>query len=250
MYRFLLRPKWVAFTLLVALAAVGMLFLARWQWQRHHERADFNEQVRTNSQMAPEPLDAVLAQQAGGTDPEWRRVIVTGTYLPSPRFSVVNRSQNGQPGRNDVAALQLADGTVVLVNRGFVVLDDDIPPLPSGDSTVTGQLRRSEQRRRGQPADDPDQQLTAIRRIDLDVLAGQFDAPLRPVYLQVLSADPPQPAELQPIAPPSLDGGPHLSYTVQWIIFSVAVLVGWVFAVRRSSRLQQPRTGAVSSEYR
>lgn len=236
MYRFLLRPKWIAFTLLVALAAVGMLFLSKWQWQRHHERADFNEQVRTNSQMPAEPLDAVLAQQSGGIDAEWRPATVTGTYLPSPRFTVVNRAQNGQPGRNDVAALDRGDGTVLLVNRGFVVLDDDIPPLPDGEVTLTGQVRRSEQRRRGQPADDPDAQLTAIRRVDIDVLAGQFDASLQPVYVQVLSADPPQSAELQQITPPSLDGGPHLSYTVQWIVFSIAVVVGWVFAVRRSAR--------------
>lgn len=240
MYRFLLRPKWIAFTLLVALASVSMVFLARWQWQRHQERADFNEQVRDNSQMPAESLDAVLAQQSDGIDAEWRSATVTGTYLPSPRFQVVNRSQNGQPGRNDAAALLLDDGTVLLVNRGFVVLGDDIPPLPTGEVTLTGQVRRSEQRRRGQPADDRDQQLTAIRRIDLDVLAGQFDEQLQPVYIQVLSAEPPQPDGLQPITPPSLDGGTHLSYTVQWIIFSIAAVVGWVFAVRRSAR-SQPR---------
>ena len=33
---------------------------------------------------------------------------------------------------------------------------------------------------------------------------------------------------------PELTEGPHLSYAVQWFIFSAAVAVGWVLAVRKS----------------
>jgi cytochrome oxidase assembly protein ShyY1 len=41
---------------------------------------------------------------------------------------------------------------------------------------------------------------------------------------------------MEPVAFPDLDGGPpHLSYTIQWFIFSIAVAVGWVLAVRKSA---------------
>jgi cytochrome oxidase assembly protein ShyY1 len=31
-----------------------------------------------------------------------------------------------------------------------------------------------------------------------------------------------------------LTDGPHLSYAVQWFIFALCAVVGWVLAVRRS----------------
>jgi cytochrome oxidase assembly protein ShyY1 len=42
------------------------------------------------------------------------------------------------------------------------------------------------------------------------------------------------------VAPPDLDGGPpHLSYAIQWAIFSIAVLVGWALAVRNGINEQK-----------
>src|SRR4051812_1678921 len=38
MYRFLLRPKWIVFHIAVFAAAIGMLGLARWQWNKHLDR--------------------------------------------------------------------------------------------------------------------------------------------------------------------------------------------------------------------
>jgi cytochrome oxidase assembly protein ShyY1 len=237
------RPKWILFTIIAFGAAVAMLLLARWQWQRHGERADFNDAVRRRAAAPVEPLLDVLAD-ADPEEAEWRRVTVQGTFVDTPRFEVVNRSQFGRPGRNDVAALRLEDGSLLIVNRGFVVSDEPIPTTPTGRVELVGQIRTSEQRRTGQPADNPSAQLSSIRRIDLDILASQFDEPLLDVYLQVLDADPPQPSALQPITPPSLDGGPHLSYTVQWSVFSMCVVLGWVLAVRRESRIQRAMPSA------
>ena len=55
------------------------------------------------------------------------------------------------------------------------------------------------------------------------------------MYMEQLSSTPPDAASLQPIVAPTLDEGPHLSYTVQWFFFSLCVVVGWVLAVRRSA---------------
>ena len=54
---------------------------------------------------------------------------------------MVNRSQNGETGRNVVDALQLDDGSLLLVNRGFVRITDDVPPVPPGAVEVVGRLR-------------------------------------------------------------------------------------------------------------
>jgi cytochrome oxidase assembly protein ShyY1 len=106
--------------------------------------------------------------------------------------------------------------------------------VPQGPVEIVGRLRISERRTTGQPADDSSGALTEIRRIDIEVLSKQFDAAVLPMYVEQLESIPADDASLQPIVPPALDEGPHLSYTIQWFIFSVCVIVGWVLAVRRS----------------
>jgi cytochrome oxidase assembly protein ShyY1 len=85
-YRFLLTPKWIAFTLLVV-AVVGVcLAAASWQWSRLHERRDRNEVVLAKQSLAPVPLAEAIALDApleDGDDAEWTIVTATGTYDPA-----------------------------------------------------------------------------------------------------------------------------------------------------------------------
>ncbi len=244
-YRFLFSPKWIAFHVLVAVVVVTMINLAFWQLRRLDERRDFNAQVRANANQPIAEYDDVVTDTTDPSTVEWRRVRVDGTYLPDRQFLVVNRSQNGATGRNVVNALQLADGSLLLVNRGFVPETDDLPAIPQGPIEVVGRLRVSERRATGQQSDESSDALTEIRRIDLGVLSTQFDATVEPMYVEQLESTPPDDASLQPIVAPTLDEGPHLSYTIQWFIFSICVIVGWVLAVRRSIAL---RSGKVAKK--
>ena len=56
------------------------------------------------------------------------------------------------------------------------------------------------------------------------------------MYLELLESNPAEPKSVSAVAFPELGEGPHLSYAVQWAIFSISVAVGWVFAVRKSIR--------------
>ncbi len=238
-YRFLVTPKWIAFHLLVVVAVVTMINLALWQLRRLDERQQFNAQVRANSGQPVVAFDEIRADLANPSTIEWRQVRVTGTYVPDHQFLVVNRSQNGDTGRNVVDALQLDDGSLLVVNRGFVPTADAVPPPPQGSVEVTGRLRVSEQRKTGQPADEAVEDLTEIRRIDIEVLSQQFDATVQPMYVE---AQTPDADSLQPIVDPVLDEGPHLSYAIQWFVFSACVIAGWVLAVRRSIALRSGTT--------
>jgi len=233
-FRFLISPKWIGFHLLVIVLVVTMINLAFWQLRRLDERRQFNAEVRANANQPIATLDEVDPAVATSSAIEWRRVRLAGTYVPGHEFLVVNRSQNGDGGRNVIDALQLADGTLVLVNRGFVREADATPALPAGSIEIVGRLRASERRRTGQPADASTGVLTEIRRIDISILAKQFDATVLPMYVEQLESAPPDAKSLEPIVAPTLDEGPHLSYTIQWFIFSGCVIVGWVLAVRRS----------------
>jgi surfeit locus 1 family protein len=236
-YGFLLRPRWIAFHLLVIAAIVAMINLGFWQLRRLDERRDFNEQVSSRIDLPPEPLDEVVGATTDPDAVEWRSVEASGTYLPAEQFVVVNRSQGGRPGDLVATPLELDDGRILLIERGFVPLDTDSAPAPSGEVEIVGRLRPSQERRRGQLSDPAEGELDQVQRMDIDRLAGQLPGPVVPMYVELVSSTPAETGPFpEPIAAPELDEGPHLSYAVQWFIFAVCVAVGWVLALRHSIR--------------
>jgi cytochrome oxidase assembly protein ShyY1 len=232
MYKFLLTPKWIAFHLLCLLAIGGMITAGFWQLGRYQDREDFKAEVRARSEADVVPFESLDVSDPASV--EWRPVTVTGTYIADPQFQVVNVSQDGASGTDPVNGLLLADGSVLIINRGFVAGTDAVPPAPEGEVTITGRVRLSQTAGFGESSDDGSQALTQIRRVDIDALSQQFEQDVQPVFVDQVDMKY-EPSSVQPVAPPDLDGGPpHLSYTIQWFIFSVAVMVGWVLAVRKS----------------
>jgi surfeit locus 1 family protein len=234
MYGFLVRPRWIGFHLLVAAGVVLMVNLGFWQLRRLDQRRDFNATVEARFDLPATPLDALLAE---GTpdDIEWRRVTASGAYLPDEQVLVVNRSQGGRAGQNVVTPMRLDDGRVLVVNRGFVPLGAEVAAPPPGRVQIEGRARPSQERRTGQLSDPADGDLAEVQRIDLARLERQLPGDVVDVYVDVLVSSPPEPAGApEPVAAPELGEGPHLSYAVQWFIFSIAVAVGWCLAVRRS----------------
>jgi surfeit locus 1 family protein len=241
---FLLRPKWLAFHLLVVAGVVVMINLGFWQLRRLDERQAFNATVEARFDQPVVALDDLLAEAADPADPddvEWRPVAASGTYLPDETVVVVNRSQNGRAGDNVVTPLLLDDGRILLVNRGFVPLGTEVTPPPAGTVAVEGIARPSEERRTGQLSDPAEGELTELQRIDLDRLAPQLPGEVVPVYVDLLRSAPADDPALQPVTRPDLSEGNHLSYAVQWFIFSAAVALGWVLAVRRSIAVRRRR---------
>ena len=240
MYRFLLSPRWLAFHLVVILAVVTMVNLGFWQLRRLDERKALNADVTSRVDLPPAPLDDVLVPGADPVALEWRPVTATGTYLADEQLTVVNRSQHGLAGEIVVTPLQLADGRILLVSRGFVPLQAPIEAAPSGEVEVTGRLKPSQRRTTGGLSDPATGDLTEAQRVDIDRLSPQLPGEVVPMYVELTSSDPPEAEPYpQPLTLPELGDGPHLSYAVQWFLFSAAVVVGWVLAVRHSLRTRQ-----------
>jgi cytochrome oxidase assembly protein ShyY1 len=241
-YSFLLRPKWIAFHLLVFGSIALMIWLAFWQLDRLDQRRAFNDLVAEQIDQPPAPLEGLLAE--AGDDPEsieWRQTIVTGQYLPD-QILWFNRSQDGIAGDNVLTAIVTESGTTVVVNRGFVPLGVDVPAAPTVETELLARVRLPQERQRGELTDTSDAgaAVTEVRRIDLGQLSAQLPGEVAPVYLDLIDANPPiGPDDPAPVPPPTLDEGPHLSYAAQWFIFAACVLVGWVLAVRRSIRSGQ-----------
>lgn len=218
-------------------AAIGvMVNLAQWQYHRHQERQNFNATLTARFDVEPQPLDRLLASGRSLEEIEWLPALVTGRYLGDESLSVVNVSQFGQAGFDPVTPLQTTDSRIVLVNRGFLPLSADIPPPPGGEVTVLGRIRLSAERRTGAVTDPASGKLSEIQRIDIDRISRQLDGEVLPVYLEALESQPADDPSISRIADPDFTLGPHLSYTVQWIVFSLFVAAGWVFVYRREKR--------------
>lgn len=239
MHRFLLRPKWILFHLVVAAAVVAMINLGLWQLRRLDERREFNAVVTSRLQEPTRPLEDVLASGLEPDRMQWLPVTVKGEYVPGEDVTVVNRSQGGLAGQNTVTPLRLADGRIVLINRGFSALEESTPPAPGGTVTVEGHVRASQSRRFGQLSDASEGDLTTAQRVDIPRLAPQMPGEVVAVYVDLVSSTPPDGPPPYPVPLPELTEANHLSYAVQWFIFAVAAVAGWVFAVRRSIRTRR-----------
>ena len=253
MYRFLVTPKWLGFHALVVVGVVVMVNLGLWQLDRLDVRREFNTTVVARADLPAQAVTELLPQRSTTSDPslaelEWRQATAQGEYLPEYQVLVINRSQNGRAGANVVTPLRLADGQILLVNRGFVPLGMALPSTPRGEIRLRGLLRASQERRTGQLSDPTEGILSELQRLDIDRIAAQTPGTVRAMYLQLLDSDPAEAQGLpEPVIRPDLSEGSHLSYAVQWMIFAAAVAVGWVLAVRRS--IQQRRKGVTSPQH-
>lgn len=240
MWRRFVSLRWLGFHALVVTGVVVMVMLGFWQLDRLDARQAFNATVIERTQRDPRPVTVVLDEAAGGVDVEWTPVIAEGRWLPDDQVLVINRSQGGVAGRNVVTPLQLDDGTVIAVTRGFVALSQEPPPVPGTTARIQGLLRPSEERGFGEVSDPATGRLDELQRLDLDRLAVQLPSDvadrLAPWSVALELSDPRQPSPLVPVPRPELSEGPHLSYAVQWFIFALCAAIGWVFAMNRSIR--------------
>jgi surfeit locus 1 family protein len=225
------------------LLGVAMLVaLGNWQIRRLAWKEALIAAVETRSH-AP-PVEAPAEADWPRLDPadyEYRHVRLTGAFERDKQVLVFRaladpRGRYGGQGYLVLTPLRLADGSVVLVDRGFVpeankAAADDVA---SGATSVVGLMRASEARNWFTPADDPakgqwfTRDISAVARADGLTRVAPF----------IVDAD----AGADPDALP--EGGEtilafpnnHLSYAVTWYALAAA-LIG-VFLAFAASRLR------------
>jgi surfeit locus 1 family protein len=247
-YRFALRPRWILSHLFVLALVVTMVNLGLWQLRRLDERRDQNAVVSARLAEPPAPVGELLDPDSGAADVARvanRRVTVSGTYEPDQQVLVRSRSLDGSPGSWVLTPLRQADGSIVVVNRGWIGNDGTFDAVPAsyapaeGTVRVEGLVQESQEREGLGPTDPASGRLTSLARVDVERYARQLDGPVQPGWVQ-LRAEHPRPAAGAdvpvPLDPPELDSGPHLSYAVQWFIFSTIAIVGYPLILRRTAR--------------
>jgi cytochrome oxidase assembly protein ShyY1 len=225
----------IAFHVVCVATVVAMVNLSLWQFDRLDQRREFNSRVERRA--TEEVVDVTALDLSAPADFEWQRVGAAGTYQPADEVLILNRSQGGRAGLNVVTPLELEDGSILLVVRGFLPLELDVPRPPEGSVKVIGTARLSDARR-STDLNTSDGDVREFFRLDIDRIAEQIDGTVLPLALYADASEPAENPLLQPVARPTLSEGSHLSYAVQWIIFATAVVVGWILASRRTIKNQ------------
>jgi surfeit locus 1 family protein len=242
-----LRPRWIVGHLLILAIAFTCVQLGLWQLRRLDEKRDRIDLVRAAQAQPPVPVDALLAAGdpltgAAADAVAFRTVTATGTYDVEHELLVRNRPLGGVNGNDVITPLVLADGTAVLVTRGWVPFDvPDERPLPgaeppAGTVTVTGVLQRTERGGALAPIDAPDGDLGSLGRLDVAAIADDLPYPVLPLTLLLSDQEPVQPGDFP--APAEVDEpgeGPHLSYALQWFTFATLALVIWPLVMRKAA---------------
>jgi surfeit locus 1 family protein len=135
------RPAWLP--TLAAFVAVALCVMAgNWQHRRMLEKDAQQARIERAAAIASVALPAAVADWR---DWRFRRVHVSGIYDAKRQILIDNRVHDGRVGFGVVTPLALADGRVVLVDRGFVQAGAsrrELPaaPPPPGNVTVEGRI--------------------------------------------------------------------------------------------------------------
>ncbi len=266
-YRFLATPRWLGFAVLTVVMAAVMVELGIWQLHRYQERSRSNAQVAATGRAAPSPLEQVLAAPApaaGSVGPAppgsaaWTRVSVTGRYDRSHEILLRGRTVGGNVGYEVVTPLVLADGSAVLVDRGWLPPASGgadavpvVPAAPDGEVRVTGRLHLPESR--AAPVERVDGRLEA-RRVAPALAAKVVPFPLYGGYVTLQSQEPAADRRFVAVPPPSENALQNGGYVLQWWLFAAITVIGFGYVAHREAhggfapggdRLDDPDTGDV-----
>lgn len=242
MYRFLASTRWVGWLMLVIVFALVCAALSWWQWDRRSEVSSENRQVEANWDAAPVDLDTARPWLA--RLPEERAytpVRLTGEYVADGTVFVRQRTLSSALGMEQLVPFRAEDGTVLIVDRGWLPLGDAadqrpdvIPAPPLGTITVTVRLKV------GEPDIGRDAPEGQIASIDLGALAERTGLPVQTGAFGLLAAEDPAPATRPTALPkPEADEGMHWSYALQWAAFGVLFFVGFGYAARQQAKINR-----------
>lgn len=248
-WRFLLHRRWAGYLALTIVFAIVCSALGAWQFNRRAEALAELARIDANYDAPPVPVTEALPDPAAfDIDERWQVVALSGEYLPDDEVVVRNRPFGGSSGFEVITPFRLDDGTVFMIDRGWIAQNaegrpSEVPPPPVGEVQVEARLKAGEGRIEGRTSTGAE-----FATIDLPELAERVGEPSYTGAYGVLvqsRAD----AETPPLAAPrpERDEGPHLSYALQWYVFALLGFIGLAWAANQERKALAAASGAVDS---
>jgi surfeit locus 1 family protein len=223
-------------TAITVVAVATTLGLGAWQVQRLFWKQGLIENRVTKSRAAP------LTALPGSFDPAihaFRRVEVKGRFLHDKELYLGARSMNGNLGFHVMTPLRLADGSHLLVNRGWIPSSLKTPALRAagqltGEVTVRGYLRGDQKQAWFTRDNNPAVNMWYF--VDVPAMAAASGLKgVRPYYVEAARADIPGGYPLGGQTRLTLHND-HLQYAITWFSIAIAGMVIWYLWHRRRER--------------
>ena len=242
--------RWIPFVVMLLLVALGVS-LAQWQQRRGDEKVARAARLEAGNLAAPLALTAAPLLPADAQAIEYRRVTVTGNFVPAWTVYLDNRPYKGQAGFHVLTPFQI-DGSAmhVLVAQGWLPRNNAertrIPAYatPAGTVTISGiaRLNAGHVMELGTaPALAPH---AIVQNADIGQLARASGLALQPFLLEQ-TADPASAAAPAASAlpvrdwpAPDLGADKHRGYAFQWYALALMAFLFFVFTGFRRANKQ------------
>ena len=239
------RRRGIVIPIVFTLVAVAVLVaLGTWQVERKTWKEGLIAALQDKLSAAPVALPPHERwPQLSAEQGEFRRVKFSTEFLAQEALvytsgSAIRPDVSG-PGYWVLSPARLPDGSLVVVNRGFVPEGRQDPGTrlegqPHGVTEIVGALRWPEARGMFTPNDTPAKNLWFVRDPAAIAAAKGWGA-VAPFYID--QEAPPAPGGLPKVGPlkPSLPNN-HLQYAVTWYGLALVMLISGIVFVRARRR--------------
>ncbi len=208
--------------------------LGFWQLDRAAQKTALQQALTEQRQKPVLQLADISTEPAALAQQVHRSVELQGHWLPEHTVYLDNRQMNGRAGFFALTPLMLADGTAVLVQRGWFARDlldrtrIVAPPAPAGPQQVRGRIALSPSR-----LFEFEGVAGGVIRQNLEVAAFREETQLPLRLLTVVQEDAPGavPTDglLRQWAQPSLGVDKHHGYAAQWFALSALTAGLWLW---------------------
>jgi cytochrome oxidase assembly protein ShyY1 len=232
-FRFRLIP-FIATVLLVVLG----IALGNWQERRAAQKIAISQKLASRDADAPIVLGPAITPAA---PMEFRRVRVSGEFLPDWPVFLDNRPYQGRPGFYLLMPLKITGSdTYVLVARGWLPRDmgahDKLPDYatPSGPVAIEGRVVASAGHvlQLGTPA--PLRPKAIVQNLEVGEFARASGLKLQPFFVEQLGPRAPGDALVRDWPAPQLGIEKHQGYAFQWYALAAMAFLFFVITGFRS----------------
>jgi cytochrome oxidase assembly protein ShyY1 len=220
-----LRGRWLAGFVIAIVVAVIFCLLGVWQLRRNQEKHD----------KARRALAAYGAPGGPG------RTEVRGTYDTDPAHETLlrDRTHANRDGVDVLTPLRVADGSAVVVDRGWIPLNATVPAPPAGSIDVRGVVHSATPT--NPPLVEHDNGRVSVAVVDLNEIRARVPYRVQSSWVEAQYQNP-KPVGAGPAlpVPPPVDPVNHMEYAIQWFAFALIPLIGWpVLMWRRAKRVPE-----------
>lgn len=225
-------PGWRRWVVLVAALAACLLTarLGAWQLDRAAQKTALQAALERQRALPPLAAAGLAADAASATAQHHRAVVLDGRWDAARTVYLENRQMNGRPGFYALTPLVLADGSAVVVQRGWLPRDQAdrtrivATPPPDGPVRVQGRIAPAPARLYefdGAGAGPIRQNL------DIESYARETGLALRPLTVVMTGDALPPDGLLRDWPVPAAGVHKHYGYAFQW--FSLSALVAGLY---------------------